>query len=337
VRIAKSVLRDNESTGVGGAIDMSDEGELRIVASVLRGNVSQNTAGAIRDGEAPITIIRSKLIRNQSENDGGAIRFSSSAATILDTTFKRNRSLSGDGGAIESDLEGPLTITRSTFANNRTGGNGGGIYGVGAEQLRIDSSTLSGNRAGENGGGVYIDGPPALIVNSTLDGNRANTRGGGIHAQDGADLRLNAVTVTRNVAAADDEGPVLIGGGGLSRISSAGFDVRNSLIALNTIGAAQSTRNDCAGDTPFDSLGNNLLSSPVVGANCQGFEGPNDIVRAQPKIGQLKDNGGPTKTVALKAGSAAIGHAHKPSAPDRDQRGRGRDNDPDTGAFERGA
>ena len=48
-------------------------------------------------------------------------------------------------------------------------------------------------------------------------------------------------------------------------------------------------------------------------------------------------NGGPTKTIALKKGSAAIGHAHKPSAPNRDQRGRKRDNNPDTGAFERGA
>jgi hypothetical protein len=146
------------------------------------------------------------------------------------------------------------------------------------------------------------------------------------------------VTVTRNVAAADDDFIVLIGGGGLSRISSAGFDVRSSLIALNTVGApGSSSGNDCAGDTPFGSLGNNLLSTTVAGANCDGFDEATDLVRSNPKIGQLRKNGGPTKTVELKQGSAAIGHAHNPSAPNRDQRGRKRDGNPDSGAFERGA
>ena len=204
----------------------------------------------------------------------------------------------------------------------------------------IDSSTIDRNRANGptgNGGGVYLDGPTALITNSTVEGNRANARGGGIHAQDGADLTLNAVTVTRNVGGSRRRGTDSPRRRRASRISSAGFDVRNSLIALNTIGAAQSIRNDCAGDTPFDSLGNNLLSSPVVGANCEGFDEPTDLVRATRRSSRCAENGGPTKTVALKAGSAAIGHAHKPSAPDRDQRGRQRDDDPDTGAFERGA
>jgi hypothetical protein len=60
-----------------------------------------------------------------------------------------------------------------------------------------------------------------------------------------------------------------------------------------------------------------------------------DLVRKKPRIGRLKRNGGPTKTVALKQGSPAIGKAHRPSAPDRDQRGRKRGNQPDIGAFER--
>ena len=58
-------------------------------------------------------------------------------------------------------------------------------------------------------------------------------------------------------------------------------------------------------------------------------------MRPQPKLGQLADNGGPTDTVALKAGSPAIGRANSDNAPNRDQRGIKRDAAPDIGAFER--
>lgn len=335
VEISKSVLHGNESTNVGGAIDMEDDATLLIADSVLRDNVSQNTAGAIRDGSGKVTIVRSRLMGNEAASDGGAIRLSSSPATIVHSTFARNTS-GADGGAIQSDLEGPLAIRKTTFDRNSAVANGGGLYAVGAERLRITASTLSRNGTDANGGGLYVDGPPVKIENSTFAGNRADTRGGGIHAQDGADVSLNAVTVARNRAAADDEGLVLIGGGGLSRISSAGFSVRNTLIALNTIGASGSrSRNDCVSDVPFDSLGNNLLSETPSGVECDGFDGPNDLVRAIPRIGKLKRNGGPTETVALKRGSAAIGAAHKPSSPKRDQRGTRRDKRPDIGAYER--
>ena len=334
--ISNSVLRGNESTNVGGAIDMEDDGRLHITDSVLRGNVAQNTAGAIRDGSGKVTILRSKLVGNQATFDGGAIRLSSSPGSIVRTRFARNETTDAEGGAIQTDLEGPLVIRKSTFDRNSASGDGGALFASGVEPLRIIASTLGRNRAGGNGGGLFVDGPSTTIENSTFSANRADTRGGGIHAQDGADVSLNAVTVARNRAAADDEGLVLIGGGGLSRLSSAGFSVRNSLIALNTIGAPMSrSRNDCVSDVPFDSLGNNLLSEEPSGVECDGFDGPNDLVRANPKIGKLKRNGGPTETVALKRGSAAIGNAHRPSAPNRDQRGERRDSRPDIGAFER--
>jgi hypothetical protein len=153
-----------------------------------------------------------------------------------------------------------------------------------------------------------------------------------MHSSEDAEVNLNAVTIARNGSGADDPGPAPATGGGIYQIDSA-FQVRNSLIGLNTNGIGGIQRNDCEGET-FTSLGNNLLSTDV---ECDGFTAGGDIVRDNPKIGKLKKNGGPTKTVALKRGSGAIGHAHKPSAPNRDQRGLKRDNDPDTGAFERGA
>ena len=54
----------------------------------------------------------------------------------------------------------------------------------------------------------------------------------------------------------------------------------------------------------------------------------------RPLLGPLADNGGPTNTMALPAGSPAIDAADPALAPAADQRGRPRDPRPDIGAFE---
>jgi len=85
------------------------------------------------------------------------------------------------------------------------------------------------------------------------------------------------------------------------------------------------------GLTAFASQGHNLLSSSD---GCTGFGAQGDAIASNPRIAQLASNGGPTQTVALRAGSPAIGAARLGTAPGIDQRGRVR-NDPDIGAFER--
>jgi hypothetical protein len=146
----------------------------------------------------------------------------------------------------------------------------------------------------------------------------------------GATASLNGVTVARNVADADSGGGDF--GGGLFQGSTTTIFARNSLIALNRVNFSGATGPDCYNEsTDFDSGGHNLLTDDN---GCTGFDGPGDLVRPNPKIGALADNGGPTKTIALKRGSPAIDHAGA-SAPNRDQRGIKRGNHPDIGAFER--
>lgn len=321
----------------GGAI-LADAA-VAVIGSRITGNESVgNDAGAVK-ASGPLTIANSTIGHNRADGGGGAIFAVTDDVTIRNSTLVAN-SAANNGGAIVAGGSGQaVAIQRSTVANNRTtSASGGGLYGLGPAEITIKSSTVSGNRAlgsSSDGGGLYFDGPLATVVNSTIAGNRANGTGGGIHARDATDLSLNAVTVARNVADADQSGLAPLAGGGLYRLSSAGFDVRNSLIALNGQGPSAFGQ-DCAGDSPIDSLGSNLLST-TNGGGCQGFDEPTDLIRANPRIGELAANGGPTKTVALKAGSPAVGRAHKPSCPARDQRGRKRGNDPDIGAYERGA
>jgi CSLREA domain-containing protein len=310
--------------------------------------------GGIRS-DADVVVLSSRIVGNTSVEHGGGIGLQSGAGLrLIRSTVANNHTTSGDGGGIDGDT-GAVVIKRSRIVGNGPSGNGGAMYFFSSEPSLISKSTIAGNQAPGQGGAIYqAQGPtdPALrIVGSTLSGNHADAGGGAIFISNGrlsltnstfagnrttdlggaiwnagGQVTANAITVARNVA-----GPA---GGGLFYGSGApGFDVRNSLIALNRLG--DGTRNDCAGDEAFDSFGHNLLSTLGPTGACQGFDQPGDLVRSQPRIGPLANNGGPTKTVALKKHSPAIGKASRHTAPGRDQRGKKRDRRPDIGAFER--
>ncbi len=103
--------------------------------------------------------------------------------------------------------------------------------------------------------------------------------------------------------------------------------VANSIVALNveTGGAGA----DCGG-IGFLGTGINLISTTNQGTCSDATP----IVAANPLLGPLARNGGPTQTIALLPGSPAIGAAGAGKTPARDQRGVKRA-DPDLGAYER--
>ncbi len=67
------------------------------------------------------------------------------------------------------------------------------------------------------------------------------------------------------------------------------------------------------------SLGHNLIGNSTDGS---GFVA-SDLVNVNPLLGPLQDNGGPTQTIALLAGSPAINAGNNVNAPAFDQRGPG--------------
>jgi hypothetical protein len=102
-------------------------------------------------------------------------------------------------------------------------------------------------------------------------------------------------------------------------------------------------------DPAVTSLGRNLVGDAlgcgtVFDNGVKGDKVGNDqvgpsIPKIVPKLGPLADNGGPTPTRALKAGSPAIDAAGgKPCSTTTDQRGVTRPKGPkcDIGAFEKG-
>ena len=164
---------------------------------------------------------------------------------------------------------------------------GGGIRNHGT--LTVTDSTVSGNTA-EQGAGILNFGTVAL-TSSTVSGNTSRTWGGGITNWARATLTITNSTVSGNTA---------------DRGGSAISTFEESLTLVNTL-----IDGNCLIDPPEEfpgelvSEGGNLESP---GDTC-GFDQPGDQANVSAdnlKLGPLADNGGPTMTHALGAGSAAI-------------------------------
>ena len=302
--------------------------------------------------------------KTDGDGDGGAILVGKGSLTVVRSGITRNRApwVGGNGGGIDSDSSGLVKVIDSSVSNNDSGGSGGGIEGSPDGRMLIQRSAISGNKAAQ-AGGVMVFGPPVRIVDSTVAGNLASagpevegdgggilvgnkgrleltnstvanngayTSGGGIFSDAGSQASISFTTIARNRADADG----MFGGttGGI-HLRTAGVQVAanariaNSIVALNT--EAGGVAADCGG-IGFLGTGINLVSTTNQG-KCSEAD---PLVVADPRLGPLRDNGGPTPTIALLAGSPAIGAAGPGKAPARDQRGVKR-TDPDLGAYER--
>ena len=144
----------------------------------------------------------------------------------------------------------------------------------------MSKSTFSDNSASQ-GGGVFSYGRMA-VSNSTFTGNSADF-GGGI--SNAGTMQVSNSTFSGNSATDSN------GGGG---ISNDRFGNGGTLTLKNTIVANSSTGGNCYGAIT-DGGGN--LSYPD--ATCPG-------INSDPVLGPLQNNLGPTGTMGLGPGSAAI-------------------------------
>ena len=201
--------------------------------------------------------------------------------TLNDITITNGTGL-GSGGAILAN-GATLHVNRSTIsASHVNGGDGGAIYATNSTTT-IDSSTISGNSAAHHGGAIVVDGGTAAITSSTITNNSSgfsNLTGG---------IRNLGTTTLRNTIVA----------------GNAGVDLPNL-------------------DGTFTSLGYNVIGplgtavgNPTITATTGDQIGVTD---ASVHLGALANNGGPTSTHALLAGSVALDKGHASGAT-TDQRG----------------
>jgi fibronectin-binding autotransporter adhesin len=280
-------------------------GKLTVINSTITNNVlTPNGQGGGIFSSGNLTIINSTISSNGGStfpgNAGGGIYYSSrpgSTLKIVGTTISGNQA--GRGGGI--DIEGPgsgkkmpkVLILQSTIANNQAL-SGGAIWGGGV-LLGILQSTISGNQLQEGGdgfgGGLNLAGGVVGIGDSTITGNSTFNVGGGIVTD--STLVLDNVTIANNFADAE--------GGGIESLATT--LVLNTIIAGNTVGP-MGVGPDCA--RTLKSKDYNLIENLTSDSDCTVNLKPHDITGMNPMLGALANNGGPTQTMALGAGSPAI-------------------------------
>jgi len=297
----------------GGKLELIGRGARRTTIDADRiDRVIEVVAGL---GEGPAATITGLSMRNGKValDEGGAIAVGSERpVTIKRSRIVGSRTGNGqDGGGISNG--GSLKLVKSVVARNVTspGGDGGGIASFGT--LVVRASTIASNHAnngpGQDGdaGGLNNTGT-ATIVNSTFSGNTAgdadSSDGGAIYTD--GDLSLLNATIAFNKAES---------GGGIAAVDRAENQqtIQNTLLARNKVFSGGA--DNCGGFIALVSLGHNLEQ----GASCD-FAGPGDI-SGPARLGPLADNGGPTKTHALRRRSKAINHGKNSECPSIDQRG----------------
>jgi CSLREA domain-containing protein len=236
------------------------------------------------------------LQNGYAEAGGGII--SEGRLTLSHSTIAGNQALIYGGGLYSL---GALTVTHTTLSGNLAGLDGAGIFSAG-DALVVSHSTIFGNHAERDGGGLYNVGGLSMI-NSTISLNDADANGGGIYNLEGPSNVYNT-TILRNVANADgdEDGGT---GGGIFNYGGGVFNLRNTLVAGNSLGGSPDY-DDCTGT--LNSYGRNLFFS-VSGCTIVTSSGGWTTLNSLAFVGPLQNNGGPTWTHALLAGSNAIDSA----------------------------
>jgi hypothetical protein len=226
------------------------------------------------------------------------------------------------GGGIYNGENSSLYLVDSTVSGNSSGWTGGGIYSFFGSTTTIERSTIVDNVSADVAGGIRALGDMD-VTNSTISGNTSTTwHGGAVFLTDGVTSIVNS-TIAANTSP-PGTGDVFVG---TFTDASASLELTNTIVASDTVGCFLAPFG--AGAVSLTSGGHNVVTDDSCGAPAAG-----DQFSTDPLIGPLADNGGPTMTHALLAGSPAIDAADPDACPAVDQRGEARDAACDVGSFE---
>ncbi|MCB9892992.1 MAG: hypothetical protein H6839_00920 [Planctomycetes bacterium] len=252
--------------------------------------------------------IQGLTVANGATNTGGGVQVyiddHAATLTLTDCTFTGHSSPSAGGavGAILNSVGTPsfdLMASGCTFFANAASSAGGAINtgtsggASGMKNATFVNCTFSGNTAAGDGGAIYANLTAVNIINCTFTGNSA-ANGGGIF--------MNASVLT----------------------------MRNTIVAGNTATTAGPDINGSVTSNDGNLIGDNSGMTMTPQSNDQVGTSGSPI---DPMLAALANNGGPTQTHALQAGSPAI-NAGVSGGPALDQRGVTRDANPDIGAYE---
>jgi hypothetical protein len=291
--------------GLSGAVD---EG----LSDVLAGRLELSNVAHIGN---TIAIRGNDIFPAILEVDGGSLTGSTTGVITAIHNAEvviRNASIMGNTNydapqnsvGIVLGAQSALVLSDSLVASNssNTQTDGGGLYLSTGSQASISDSTFSGNVTGGRGGAIYLQqGSEADITRSTIALNQAGTDGAGIYAEPGSVLNLEGSIVARN---------------GLANQAKA-TDISGTV----------------ASGSSYNLIGTSYgLSGLINGTSGNQVGTPTALIN--PLLGPLQDNGGPTATYELLAGSPALATGPGTATAATDQRGAPRLTLRDLGAYQ---
>ncbi|HET8940783.1 MAG TPA: IPTL-CTERM sorting domain-containing protein [Rudaea sp.] len=355
-----ATISNGDGIAAGGGAAVS---ALYMESSTLSGNsvsVSGAYAGITSGGGARAAYVylnKSFVTGNSVQGGvayGGGISVKYGALVVHNSTISGNsaRSLDGSsapkylaaGGGSSAKYGATISVTASTISGNTASADQGGYsYGGGlavtystggpsraiahtragaTPPAYIGYSTIDSNRAQYGAGASLLSG--MQLAQSTISGNTAAFVGGGVAFEDhGTPSTIFNTTVANNSAAGY--------AGGILALYAPTFTMQSSISANN---------NAPTGADIATSSGN---SSTVIGATNLVMSAssyvtlPGDTLSGDPLLLPLANNGGPTLTRLLSAGSPAVGTGSNPNNYPYDQRGVGFSRSTSAGATNIGA
>ncbi len=325
----------------GGGI--RNDGTLTVTNSTIENNSAYVGGGIYNDGTLTVTDSTIEFNTAAGGNGGGGI-FNGGTLTVTGSIIESNSAGGFGGGGIFNYVSGTLTVTNSSIESNTATEDGGGILNAGTVTvlqstiagnsavegsginteggtLTVSGSTIANNRQALDGGGIQIFGGTVYLVNSTIADNSASRFGGGIAIlSNHGDLLALSCTIAYNTVSSS-------GAGGGLYVTQFATNLDNTIVADNTMPVEVVGYNPLPGidhssfaiQVPSDiflaagatnvSGSYNLIGGFAGGTGdsgglTNGTDG--NQVGVNPLLGPLANNGGPTETIALLAGSPAI-------------------------------
>lgn len=329
---------NTKSTAQGGAAIFEDGGSLTVIDCTFVKNQCASTGqdvsgGAINGQGVGALVIQGSTFEGNSGSNGGAVGTQAENVTVVNSTFSNNAATGtdgnpgngGDGGALTYDgKDNSLTLCGDTFTGNHANAQGGAVFRVayGSEPTNVDRCTFDGNSVDTTtglAGGLYLEHTVITMSGTTISGNAAHY-GGGIWVGQSAVALFTNVTISGNTAelgagvwfaggitgtllnctVAGNQKEGLFGG-------DTGVKLQNSIVANNSSYSCEKVHGSAPPNIVFPGSPGTCTSDQTV---------------ADPVLGPLMDNGGPTKTMLPGPGSPAIGKGA--ACPGVDQRGEAR-------------
>ncbi len=320
LQVFDSTISKNLADGSGGGINAAGRGNVTIEKSVIKDNMAGDR----------VADANGKLVNT---GDGGGIFIDDSVPKLSDRAIYNQQFREW---VIPAKVDAIVRIEETEIDDNTAYRNGGGIAIVGSTtrtarlDVQIKKTTLASNKAVAGaGGGIWTnlksvspsEGP--VLLQLTVHNNKAAVGGLGIHA-DGS-ISITESTVTNNLRVASSETPDVTDNirppekGDWAGI----YVAKNFAVHFSGVVAAGSSGSDIntGVNTFYTPLGNffgiaSWATEVHVGNTSWGTKNnPLD-----PKLGQLANNGGPTRTQLPLNGSPLIDAAGT-STQATDQRG----------------